>query len=287
MVTRRRPGALFAGFARRSRSTRAASRPKRSRSSCVRRACLADVRLAGRGRHRRGRAGRWQARGGGGSDPPSGRPIRRPSRLEAPVQGNAIASRSISASTPWPGPWHGGRGKSTAEHLRATMLAMHAHSMGCRPARRGLDRRRPLPALGCIMRAIVKAIAMLPSFQRRRSWPRPRDAILVELSTAGTPSMVCPNRGYGRPSICRARRHGPCPAHRMTFAPVAQTLRFLRAARLMADRRAPGRFPPPEARADPRAAAIAHRTQALTVSSEGKRRCRPRSASRPSRPCRP
>ena len=51
-----------------------------------------------------------------------------------------------------------------------------------------------------------------------------RDAMLVELDGRYPAYGFAHNRGYGTPEhLAALARHGPCPAHRRSFAPVAQT----------------------------------------------------------------
>jgi len=51
-----------------------------------------------------------------------------------------------------------------------------------------------------------------------------RDAMLVELDRVYPDYGFAQHKGYATPEHLEAlRRHGPCPAHRRTFAPVLQT----------------------------------------------------------------
>ncbi len=110
--------------------------------------------------------------------------------------------------------------------LRATMLAMRRafDGLSIRPAEAWIDGDR-CPTLGCVMRAIVKgdrdvAVISAASILAKTA----RDAILVELDGRYPAYGFAHNRGYGTPEHLSAlAQHGPCPAHRMTFAPVAQT----------------------------------------------------------------
>jgi len=110
--------------------------------------------------------------------------------------------------------------------LQATMLAMRRafDGLSVRPGEAWIDGDR-CPALGCTMRAIVKgdrdvAVISAASILAKTA----RDAILVELDGRYPAYGFAHNRGYGTPAHLSALAlHGPCPAHRMTFAPVAQT----------------------------------------------------------------
>jgi ribonuclease HII len=51
-----------------------------------------------------------------------------------------------------------------------------------------------------------------------------RDRLMVELDTRFPQYGFARHKGYGvREHLVALRKHGPCPAHRRTFAPVAQT----------------------------------------------------------------
>ena len=110
--------------------------------------------------------------------------------------------------------------------LRATMLAMRRafDGLSVQPEEAWIDGDR-CPALGCTMRAIVKgdrdvAVISAASILAQTA----RDALLVELDGRYPAYGFAHNRGYGTPEHLSAlAQHGPCPAHRMTFAPVAQT----------------------------------------------------------------
>ena len=83
------------------------------------------------------------------------------------------------------------------------------------------------------MRAIVKgdrdvAVISAASILAKTA----RDAMLVELDGRYPAYGFAHNRGYGTPEhLAALARHGPCPAHRRSFAPVAQSaLRLLTAS---------------------------------------------------------
>ena len=98
--------------------------------------------------------------------------------------------------------------------------------MGCSiaPGEAWIDGNR-CPALGCAMRAIVNgdrdvAVISAASILAKTA----RDAMLVELDGRYPRYGFAHNRGYGTPEhLAALARHGPCPAHRKIFAPVAQT----------------------------------------------------------------
>jgi ribonuclease HII len=52
-----------------------------------------------------------------------------------------------------------------------------------------------------------------------------RDAMLDELDARFPQYGFAHNRGYGTPEhLAALARHGPCPVHRRSFAPVAQSV---------------------------------------------------------------
>ena len=110
--------------------------------------------------------------------------------------------------------------------LQATMLAMRraAEALAVAPGEAWIDGDR-CPALRCAMRAIVKgdrdvAVISAASIIAKTA----RDAMLVELDGHYPLYGFAHNRGYGTPEhLAALQRHGPCPAHRRSFAPVAQT----------------------------------------------------------------
>jgi ribonuclease HII len=110
--------------------------------------------------------------------------------------------------------------------LQATMLAMRRafERLSVAPAEAWIDGDR-CPPLGCAMRAIVKgdrdvAVISAASILAKTA----RDAMLVELDGHYPHYGFAHNRGYGTPEhLAALQKHGPCPAHRRSFAPVAQT----------------------------------------------------------------
>jgi ribonuclease HII len=110
--------------------------------------------------------------------------------------------------------------------LQATMLAMRRafEKLAIAPGEAWIDGDR-CPPLRCAMRAIVKgdrdvAVISAASIIAKTA----RDAMLVELDGRYPHYGFAHNRGYGTPEhLAALAKHGPCPAHRKSFAPVAQT----------------------------------------------------------------
>ena len=109
--------------------------------------------------------------------------------------------------------------------LQATMLAMRRAVLGLSiaPAEAWIDGNR-CPELACATRAIVKgdrdvAVISAASILAKAA----RDAMLIELDGAYPVYGFGRNKGYGTAEhLAALARHGPCPVHRRSFAPVAQ-----------------------------------------------------------------
>ena len=109
--------------------------------------------------------------------------------------------------------------------LQATMLAMRRAVLGLSiaPAEAWIDGNR-CPELACATRAIVKgdrdvAVISAASILAKTA----RDAMLIELDGAYPAYGFGRNKGYGTAEhLAALARHGPCPVHRRSFAPVAQ-----------------------------------------------------------------
>jgi ribonuclease HII len=114
----------------------------------------------------------------------------------------------------------------TLNILQATMLAMRRafDRLAIAPGEAWIDGNR-CPELACAMRAIVKgdrdvAVISAASILAKTA----RDAMLDELDGRFPAYGFAHNRGYGTPGhLAALARHGPCPAHRRSFAPVAQS----------------------------------------------------------------
>ena len=110
--------------------------------------------------------------------------------------------------------------------LQATMLAMRRAFAGLTiaPGEAWIDGNR-CPGLACVARAIVKgdrdvAVISAASIIAKTA----RDAMLIELDRQYPAYGFAHNKGYGTPEhLAALARHGPCPAHRRSFAPVAQS----------------------------------------------------------------
>jgi ribonuclease HII len=111
--------------------------------------------------------------------------------------------------------------------LWATMLAMRRAvlALSMAPGEAWIDGDR-CPELTCTTRAIVKGdrdvgVISAASIVAKTA----RDAMLDELHCVYPNYGFGHNKGYGTPEhLAALARHGPCAAHRKSFAPVAQSV---------------------------------------------------------------
>ena len=109
--------------------------------------------------------------------------------------------------------------------LQATLLAMRraVEALRVAPARALVDGNH-CPRLACPVQAIVKGDRDVAAISAASILAKTaRDALLVALDTQYPQYGFAQNKGYGTPEhLAALARHGPCPIHRRTFAPVAQ-----------------------------------------------------------------
>jgi ribonuclease HII len=109
--------------------------------------------------------------------------------------------------------------------LQATLLAMQRAigALSVRPTEALIDGNR-CPALSCPSRAVVKGDRDIPSISAASILAKTvRDAILVDLDRAYPLYGFAQHKGYATAEhLAALDRHGPCPAHRRSFAPVVQ-----------------------------------------------------------------
>jgi len=114
----------------------------------------------------------------------------------------------------------------TLNILQATMLAMRRAFAGLSiaPGEAWIDGDRS-PGLRCAARTIVRgdrdvAVISAASIIAKTT----RDAMLVELGREYPAYGFAQHKGYATPEhLAALARHGPCPAHRRSFWPVAQS----------------------------------------------------------------
>lgn len=112
--------------------------------------------------------------------------------------------------------------------LRATMLAMRraVEALPVVPREVLVDGDR-CPEVDCRVRAIVRGDRDVPAISAASILAKTaRDAMLVELDRAFPDYGFARHKGYGTPGhLAALHHHGPCPAHRTSFAPVARCRR--------------------------------------------------------------
>jgi len=109
--------------------------------------------------------------------------------------------------------------------LRATLLAMRraVEALAVIPVEAIVDGDR-CPTLACPVYAIVKGDRDVASISAASILAKTaRDKLLIELDALYPNYGFAHNKGYGTPEhLAALDRYGPCPIHRMSFAPVAQ-----------------------------------------------------------------
>jgi ribonuclease HII len=112
--------------------------------------------------------------------------------------------------------------------LQATMLAMQRAVKGLRlkPAKVLVDGNR-LPVLAVVAEAIVSGDSLVPAISAASILAKvTRDRLLDELHAQHPLYGFDRHKGYGTAQhLAALREHGPLPAHRRSFAPVAHALR--------------------------------------------------------------
>jgi ribonuclease HII len=109
--------------------------------------------------------------------------------------------------------------------LQATLVAMRRAvlSLALSPTEALIDGNQ-VPRLYCPARAIVKGDRDVAAISAASILAKTaRDALLAELHALYPLYGFAQNKGYGTPAhLAALARHGPCAAHRRSFAPVAQ-----------------------------------------------------------------
>lgn len=110
--------------------------------------------------------------------------------------------------------------------LQATLVAMRRafDALAVAPVEAWVDGDR-CPELPCSARAIVRGDRDVAAISAASILAKTaRDAMLVELDHRYPAYGFARNKGYGTAEhLAALSRYGPCPAHRRSFAPVAQS----------------------------------------------------------------
>lgn len=111
--------------------------------------------------------------------------------------------------------------------LQATMLAMQRaiEGLAIQPALALIDGNRA-PKLACQVQTIIKGDALVQAISAASILAKTaRDAYLLTLHQQYPQYEFDRHKGYGTAlHLARLREHGPCPAHRTSFAPVRNCL---------------------------------------------------------------
>jgi len=111
--------------------------------------------------------------------------------------------------------------------LQATLLAMRRafERLDPRPTLARVDGNRA-PRLACAVHTLVRGDALDPAISAASILAKTaRDALLVELHARWPQYAFDRHKGYPTAEHLEAlRRHGPCPEHRRSFAPVRAAL---------------------------------------------------------------
>jgi len=109
--------------------------------------------------------------------------------------------------------------------LQATLLAMRraVDALQMKPAQALVDGDR-CPELACPARAIIRGDRDVAAISAASILAKTaRDALLMALDREYPMYGFARHKGYGTPEhLAALDLHGPCPAHRRSFAPVAQ-----------------------------------------------------------------
>ena len=107
--------------------------------------------------------------------------------------------------------------------LRATLLAMQraAQGLGMMPQLAMVDGNQA-PLLSCAVQTVIKGDALVPAISAASILAKTaRDADLLRLHERYPHYGFDRHKGYGTPEHLELlRRHGPCPEHRRSFAPI-------------------------------------------------------------------
>lgn len=150
----------------------------------------------------------------------------RDSKILTPVERERLAVKIRANAIAWAVGFADVGEIDTLNILRASLLAMRraVHALAVAPTEALVDGNQ-CPELDCPVYAIVKGDRDIASISAASIIAKTtRDAMLVELDRVYPVYGFAQHKGYSTPEhIAALNRHGPCPAHRRFFAPVAQS----------------------------------------------------------------
>ena len=156
-----------------------------------------------------------------------GRPVRglRDSKVLTALRREALAGEIRACALAWSVASADVAEIDALNILQATLLAMRraVEALAVAPAEALVDGNH-CPRLACPVHAIVKGDRDVAAISAASILAKTaRDALLVALDAEFPHYGFAQNKGYGTPEhLAALARQGPCPAHRRTFAPVAQ-----------------------------------------------------------------
>jgi ribonuclease HII len=157
-----------------------------------------------------------------------GRRIRglKDSKLLPPDERERLAGLIRERAVAWAVAWCDVAEIDSLNILRATMLAMRRafDALGVTPVEALVDGDRAPDIKGCPVHPIVKGDRYVPAISAASILAKTaRDALLVELDRQYPQYGFAQHKGYATPDhLAALERHGPCPIHRRSFAPVTQ-----------------------------------------------------------------
>ena len=150
----------------------------------------------------------------------------RDSKVLTPVERERLAVKIRANAIAWAVGFADVGEIDTLNILRASLLAMRraVHALAVAPTEALVDGNQ-CPELDCPVYAIIKGDRDIASISAASIIAKTtRDAMLVELDRVYPVYGFAQHKGYStREHIAALNRHGPCPAHRRFFAPVAQS----------------------------------------------------------------
>jgi ribonuclease HII len=150
----------------------------------------------------------------------------RDSKVLTPVERERLAVKIRANAIAWAVGFADVGEIDTLNILRASLLAMRraVYALAVAPTEALVDGNQ-CPELDCPVYAIVKGDRDIASISAASIIAKTtRDAMLVELDRVYPVYGFAQHKGYStREHIAALNRHGPCPAHRRFFAPVAQS----------------------------------------------------------------
>jgi ribonuclease HII len=141
---------------------------------------------------------------------------------------DALAITIKAQATAWAIGWASAEEIDRLNIRQANFLAMAraVAGLGRKPTLALVDGKDP-PALGCRVTCIIGGDALEPAISAASILAKTaRDAVMVELCSRYPGYGFAKHKGYGvAQHLAALRELGPCPEHRMTFAPVRESVR--------------------------------------------------------------